>query len=268
MIWVKKTFKILVYIFALIGLIFVAVFFAMKFHFTNTRSIVDTQNAAIIKSVEVADTTWKQGEEWETLKKAIIKDAPTITKASLDAGIPARTIVSSLIVEQLRLFHDNREIFKQVFAPLSILGNQSQFSWGVMGIKQETAQKIEENIGDKTSVYYPDISYEHILDFTTPDHDTERFNRLSDEHNHYYSYLYAGLYMKEIESQWQKAGFDISKRPEILATLFNIGFEHSQPSLNPHMGGAVITINTKDYSFGALANLFYTSDELTDYFPH
>jgi len=67
-------------------------------------------------------------------------------------------------------------------------------------------------------------------DATTTLHDTALYNRLSNAQDHYYSYLYTALYIKEVEAQWQKAGFDISQNPGAVATLFNIGFQGSRPN--------------------------------------
>jgi hypothetical protein len=73
--------------------------------------------------------------------------------------------------------------------------------------------------------------------------------------------------MKEIIAQWQKAGYDISHRPEILATLYNLGFYYSVPKEDPQAGGSVININNTDYTFGDIAYEFYYSKELSDIYP-
>jgi hypothetical protein len=135
---------------------------------------------------------------------------------------------------------------------------QSQYSWGIMGIKQDTAIEIEKNLGPQDA---------KLISFITTDHNTERFDRLTDEHNHYYSYLYAALYLEQIEHQWQTAGFDISQNVGVLSTLYNIGFIHSKPNSTPEVGGAVIEINGESYSFGSLAESFYNSSELIEFFP-
>jgi hypothetical protein len=93
------------------------------------------------------------------------------------------------------------------------------------------------------------------------------FTRLTDQHNHYYNYLYAGLMMKEIETQWQNAGFPIANNVGVVATLYNIGFENSVPKADPNVGGAAIVINGVTYSFGGLAQQFYSSNLLTSLFP-
>jgi hypothetical protein len=143
----------------------------------------------------------------------------------------------------------------------------TQFSWGVLGIKPETAMKIEDNLKSPDSVFYPGPEFEKLLDFQSKNINQERFLRITNSDDHYYAYLYGALYNKEIISQWQKAGFDISDRPEILATLYNIGFDHSNPSANPKVGGAELNIGDATYSFGRLAYEFYYSGELLDEFP-
>ncbi|MDE1975578.1 MAG: hypothetical protein KGI49_03675, partial [Patescibacteria group bacterium] len=213
---------------------------------------------------------WQDSEEWQTLKAAITKDASVIDRVSAETGVPSRMIVAPLVVEQLRLFYSDRELFKQIFAPLKILGDQTQFSWGVMGIKQETAKRIEDNLKDPQSPWYLGKDFEHMLDYnatTSPsDIDSQRFARLTDEHDRYYSYLYGAIYIKELESQWQKAGFPIGDKPDIVATLYNVGFDNSKPKADPQSGGAEIDIGGMAYSFGSLAGSFYYSSELTGQF--
>ena len=284
---IRIIFRIGIYIFAAIGFILVAAYLAVELGLTRTRGIIDNQHDYFKnQAYETADginganeydsQAWIQSPEWQILKIAIEKDADSINKAANTAGIPARMIVAPLVVEQLRLFNSDREVFKEVFAPLKILGNQSQFSWGVMGIKQDTAIQIENNLKNPQSPYYLGPADEHILDYTaanlttsstSTDPDTERFYRLTDENNRSYSYLYAALLIKELETQWRTAGYPIDDRPNIVATLFNIGFEYSKPNPSPQVGGAEIDIGSSTYSFGGLAGSFYESDELTDVFP-
>jgi hypothetical protein len=286
----KIIWTVLVYIFAAIGFVLVVSYFAVRFGLTNVTGIIDQQreaflgNATTTAAADLAPdypngTPWQNTEEWQVLATATANDSLAIDQASSATGIPARLIVANLIVEQLRLFFTERAFYKQFFAPLKILGSQTQFSWGVMGMKPDTAIEVENNLKDPTSPYYLGPQYEHLLDF--PDTATstasstdasstlaeERFTRMTDQHNHYYNYLYAALYMKEVETQWQNAGFPIANRPEIVSTLYNIGFAHSTPNANPQVGGAAIVINGVTYSFGGLAQQFYNSNLLTDVFP-
>jgi hypothetical protein len=275
----KRIFNIALYIFAAIGVALSAMYVAVKIGLTNTSGIVDNQHnyfkAQVLSAENQTATTssqvWMRGQEWDILKQAVAKDKDPIDRASVLTGIPSRLIVAPLVVEQLRLFHTNRELFKDYFAPLKMLGDQSQFSWGVMGMKQDTAKVIENNLKDSNSPWYLGPQFSNILDFSTTtaarSPDEQRFYRLTDEHDRYYSYLYAALYIKELLTQWQNSGFPIDSRPEIIATLFNIGFTHSHPSANPQVGGVEIDIGTTTYSFGGLAGSFYYSNELTDIFP-
>ena len=292
----KKVFNYTVYIFAIIGFILVCGFFAVKFGLTNEKGIIDNQRGMFLKENKATTTSlklnsntnldsrrslpsstigggndkspiWTKSSEWSVIRDAVTRDKDDINKASDLLGINPRLIISDLTVEQLRLFYTNRELFKTVFAPLKILGNQSQFSWGVMGLKQETAIQIENNLKDKNSPFYLGPSYVNLLDFKTDNHDEERFMRITDEKSRYYSYLYTAIYIKQIEAQWKNAGYDISHQPEILSTLFNIGFTHSTPNADPHSGGAPIEIDGKIYSFGAIAGEFYNSNELLKEFP-
>jgi hypothetical protein len=207
-------------------------------------------------------------EEWASIREAIVKDKSDIEKAATIIGIEPRLIVASTIVEQVRLFHSQRELFKKFFEPLKILGNANKISLGVMGVKEATAIQTENNLKDPTSPYYLGEQFEHLLDFTTDNPTEERFNRLTDFNSHYYSYLYGGIYMKEMMEQWRKAGYDIQYRPEIVGTLFNVGFPQSRPNPNPKVGGSAITVGDAKYSFGSLAYEFYYSGELLDDFPY
>lgn len=258
----KKVFNFVIYVFAIIGFVLVGGYFAIKFKLTNTPGIVDEQENFFQDQISSSTEAWVNTEEWQVLKEAILKDEIIIKKAATVVGIPPRVLVSPLVVEQLRLFYSEREVYKVIFAPLKILGNQSQFSWGVMGIKPETAIAIEKNLKDSTSPYYLGKSYENLLDFKTDKPDQERFERLTDEHNRYYSYLYAAILIKELETQWGNAGFPIENKADIISTLFNIGFANSKPKANPSSGGAEINVNGVKYSFGSLAGSFYDSKEL------
>ncbi len=278
--YMRKVFNIIIYFFAVIGFVLLAVYMANLFGWTKTAGIVDVQHDYFKNQVTESSKhpSWSQTEEWNVLKEAVLKDKVAIISAIDKTGIrpdktniSSRLIVSVLMVEQLRLFHSNREIFKQIFAPLKILGNQSQFSWGVMGIKQDTARQIEDNLKNSQSPWYLGKEYEHILDYASStkisDVDAARFARLTNENDRYFSYLYSAVLLKEIQTQWEHAGFPISDKPEVLATLFNIGFQNSHPNADPKSGGAQIDIGTTTYSFGGLAGSFYYSDELLTEFP-
>jgi hypothetical protein len=274
---------ILVCIFAVIGFGFTSVFVGMKYGLLNVKGSIAGRNQFFLgnnKNVKPAtfstpclDTKesvceWNQTPEWTTVSGGLVKDADIINRVSKETGVQARMIASVVTPEQTRFFTSNREVWKSYFEPLKVLISLSQFSLGVSGVKIETAKMIEQYAKDKNSEFYPGDNIDTLIAYKDgADHDTELYNRLTDEKNHYYQYLYTALYIREIEAQWQKAGFDISHNPESVVTLFNIGFAKSIPNRDPLPGGAPINLGGKVYSYGELgANLYY-SNELIDIFP-
>jgi hypothetical protein len=268
----KIVLKILLYAFAAVGIVFTSVFLAIKLNLTKNLGFVDNNYDYFNKSRKLANNSsysWINTDEYSTIKIALSKEKTAMTLAEQKTGIKSRIIASILFVEQMRLYNSDTELFKKTFEPLKILGIQSQYSWGVLGLKEDTLIQIENNLKTSTSTFYLGKDYENMLDFpaSTTDIGTARFNRVTEDHNQYYTYLYASLFLKQIEKQWKDFGFDISNRPEILATIYNIGFSHSKPNANPQVGGAEIDIGNNKYSFGRLAYEFYYSDELLDEFP-
>jgi hypothetical protein len=269
----KKIYNVALYSFAIIGFLLIMGFFISKSGLTDKVGIIDTNTDYYSKNRNIIDNknyTWLNTEEYISLKEALKNEKIVLSRVEKETNIKARLILSILFVEQMRLYTSNRELFKKIFEPLKILGVQSQFSWGILGLKQETLIQIEDNLASSTSTFYLGQTSKNLLSSnttSTEERENERFIRITDEHNSYYSYLYASLFIKQIINQWDKAGFDISNKPEILATLYNIGFSHSIPKANPQVGGAEIDINDTKYSFGKLAYEFYYSNELLDVFP-
>lgn len=212
---------------------------------------------------------WMQGVEWSALKDAIIHDRDLIIEAGNLCGVEPRLIVGCLIGEQIRLFNSKREMFKKYLGPVKVLSVQSQFSYGVNGIKISTAKAIEEHLKDPKSEYYMGSRYEHLLDYGVEGaaQEEQRYNRLVDYRNHLYSYLYTACILHQTMLQWKRAGYDISNRPDVLFTLFNVGFAQSVPKPNPVPGGSHISVQGKVYTFGAIGFDFYYSGEMAEYFP-
>lgn len=218
---------------------------------------------------------WMNVAEWKYFREAVTKDRKYIDSAAKVAGVEARIIVACLVGEQVRLFNSRREKFKSLVAPLKTLALETNLSYGVTGIKESTMLKIERYLKDSTSQFYLGKRYEHVLDFDSTlnynnglnDTMAVRLQRLVQFNNHYYSYLYAALFVKQIKTQWERAGFPIDDRPEILASLFNLGYQKSKPKKRPGVGGSVFKINDTEYTFGSVAYEFYFSGEMADIFP-
>jgi len=211
---------------------------------------------------------WADTDQWNLMKEVFTRDQDIIKKAAIDSKMSPRLILSGVIGEQFRFFNNRREAFKSYFEPLKILASLSNTSFGIAGLKPKTVAQIEENLKNPSSPFYLGSDMEHVADYKNGvDIESQRLSRITDTKNPYYPYLYVGLYMKQIQTQWGNAGFDISNRPEILATLYNLGFYYSVPKENPQVGGTTININGIDYTFGDVAYEFYYSGELSDIFP-
>jgi hypothetical protein len=218
---------------------------------------------------------WMNIAEWQAFKEAVKKDKYYIDSAAQVSGVEPRLIVACLVGEQIRLFNSKRESYKRYIGPLRILVVENNLSYGVTGIKETTAKNIEQHLKDKNSVYYLGPQYEHLLDYDS----TQNFNaavnegmsptvkRLVQMKNHYYSYLYTALFVKQIKMQWERAGYPIDDRPEIFASLFNLGFKKSKPKANPEVGGSSFEVGNSLYTFGAVSFEFYYSGELQEIFP-
>lgn len=275
----KKILKILFFavvgVFAIIGLAFTGVFIGMRYGLFNVHGTIAERNNFFFfpqRGSPCGDTktlcAWNQTPEWTTVAGGLEKDAAIINRVSQETGVSSRMIAAVVVPEQIRFFTSEREIFKSYFEPLKILGSLSQFSLGVSGIKQDTATAIETHANDSASSLYPGPDMAALFAYAPgDDHDTVLFNRLTDQKSHYYSYLYTALYIKEIESQWVRSGYDISKNAAIVTTLFNIGFGSSKPNPTPIAGGAPIEIGGRTYAFGELGGNFYDSNELIALFP-
>lgn len=233
---------------------------------------------AVYNKYEAKKTTknlipWLNEPAWESLKVAIVKDKAQIEKAAEMTGVEPRLLVACLVGEQIRLFNSKREKYKNYLGPIKVLSVQSQFSFGINGIKDFTAAHVERNLRDTSSVFYMGKQYEHILDYDTAllnragTLENARFIRLTDYHNHLYSYLYTGCILHQTMLQWKRAGYDLSDRPDILCTLFNLGFSASKPGPAPKCGGSHIKVLNRVYTFGVIGNDFYFSGELAKDFP-
>jgi hypothetical protein len=277
-------FRIFLFGFAFLGFVFFIVYLGMQFGWFNVRGSVSERNSyfninknikiennnrqtqELIKQTNIPD--WANTDEWNLMKEVFTRDEDVIKRAAKDAGISPRLILSGVIGEQFRFFNNRRESFKSYFEPLKILASLSNTSFGIAGLKPKTIGQIEDNLKNKNSSFYLGKDMENIVDYKEGvDIASEQMNRITNSKDPYYSYLYVGLYMREIIAQWQGAGYDINDNAGVLATLYNLGFYYSIPKANPELGGSIININNIDYTFGDIAYDFYYSDELSLIYP-
>jgi hypothetical protein len=282
-------------VFSIIGLAFTGVFIAMQFHLLDVRGSSisrDTFYKALPKApvyaaqisktatatscvelssdgTQIPACSWNKSEEFSTIRDGIVKDGDVINKVASQTGVSSRMIAAAVIPEQLRWFTDDRESFKKVFEPLKVLGTAAHMTYGIGGFHEDTAKRVEQYTQDTNSPFYAGAGMDALVAYPgteNPSH-TTTLARLSDNKDHYYSYLYVALFVKEVTNQWAKAGYAINNRPDVITTLYNIGFDRSVPKTNPQIGGATIKLNGTTYTYGELGVDFYNSDELTQIFP-
>ena len=205
------------------------------------------------------------------------KDKAAIDSASRITGVESRLIVMCLVGEQVRMFNANRERFKQYVYPFSSVILPKNRGYGVTSILEHTALQIEKNLINPKSEFYPGDYFYKTLNTTDAApglvidsikaHQHKTIQRLIMGGDHFYSYLYTAFLIRQYQAHWQRAGEDLSYRPEIIGTLFNLGFHKSKPKKNPEVGGSNFTVGNKEYTFGGLCYEFYYSGEMLKDFP-
>ena len=271
----KRIFNIIIYIFASIGIIFSLVLIFMQFNLLSVPGNIkdrnkffidayrDKHNCQLLQNKKERECIWMYTEEFKIIEAGLEKDKEIIDRVSKETNISPKLIKSVIIAEQLRFFTSERESYKKWFEPLKILGTMSKFSLGVSGIKPDTARAIENNlINNKSDLYLNNnfarllLTDEQILNKSINE-DGVIFDRLTNNKDHYYSYLYTAIFIKEIITGWQKAGYNIDNNAGIIATIFNLGFDKSIPNNNPQIGGSTIDIAGNKYYYGELADLYF-----------
>jgi hypothetical protein len=194
---------------------------------------------------------WSRSTLWDSTAIAVHHDLPVIESAARRMGISPRLVALPAICEQLRRAESFREAYKKFFTSFVPLSNVSV---GVTGIKPESLDRL---------LPFCDSLDRPLID-SVP---VEAIRRRLQEPDHAWSYLYAALYMKCILRQWGEAGVDLSQRPEILMTIYNLGVNRCPPRPEPLAGGAVFKIDGVEYSFGSFAREFYWSGLLYPQLP-
>ena len=220
---------------------------------------------------------WSNYKVWKDFCKTIAKDKASIDSVSRLTGVESRIIVMCVVGEQLRMFNSGREKFKQYVYPYTRLMMPTNRGYGVSGILEHTAIRIERTLFNKEDPFYAgdyfqkcinvNDSFPQVINDTIAAHKHKTIQRLIKGGDHYYSYLYTAFLMRQFQAHWERANLDLSNRPEILGTLFNLGYQKSKPKKNPEVGGSTFKVGERDYTFGGLCFEFYYSGELQKEFP-
>jgi len=114
-------------------------------------------------------------------------------------------------------------------------------SIGFAQVKLKTAYFIERQLHKPTSLFYPGGIYENFLQVSR--NPSDLIEKLRDDAS---NILYASAYLRLMQSRWEKAGFPIDQRPDILGTLYSTGlFNDDGTERQPHM-------NPKPNRFGKI----------------
>jgi len=220
---------------------------------------------------------WSNYTVWKQFSKALVKDKKAIDSVSRLTGVESRTIIVCVIAEQLRMFNSGREKFKEYVYPFANLILPTNRGYGVSGILEHTALRIERTLSRPNDEFYPGDYFRYVVNFqdSFPErvndsiaaHKHKTIQRLIKGGDHFYSYLYTALLLRQYQSQWERAGFSLANRPDVLGTLFNLGYQKSVPKKNPQVGGSTFVIGEKEYTFGGICFEFYYSGELQKEFP-
>ena len=221
--------------------------------------------------------SWSNYQVWRDFCRVVKKDKHAIDSVSRLTGVESRLIVMCLVGEQVRMFNSGREKFKKYVLPFNRILLPTNRGYGVTGILEHTALRIENTLFNAKSEFYAGDyfqncinvrdSFPEVINDTIKAHKLKTIQRLIRGGDHYYSYLYTAFLLRQFQAHWVRKGFTLENRPEILASLFNLGYEKSKPKKNPEAGGSTFNVGGKDYTFGGLCFEFYYSGELQDLFP-
>jgi len=204
----------------------------------------------------------------KTVNEAMEKLSIHINKYSNELGINARTVGGVIYVEMFRsLTTPKGYIEKKMLGYIGgrILLSIKNATYGVGQMTSTEMMNCIQNLkdpnspfylGEKFSNYLSLDDYEKALEHTEEEH----YGVIhTEDKNAYIQIKFAAAMIAQFSQQWKNAGFDISKKPEILGTLYNLGFKKSHPHKNPKSGGTMNFIFGKSVNFGGAVKLWADS---------
>ncbi len=156
-----------------------------------------------------------------------------------------------MIYAEWRLNVNVLDTYENIFASL---GNNT--SMGLAQIRIATAKWIFDTVPDSNSNYFLGLKYYKLLPKYEKREDIVKFLE-NDSTN----CILAAFHLRQIIERWKKAQFDISNRPEIIATLYSYG-------LFDRDDGTEIVPHEKPRSnlFGKIAADFFYSKKMRGIF--
>jgi len=192
---------------------------------------------------------------WKLYEKKyldIIKNISNIT------WIDYKLILSSIAVEQLRYLTTNRGYAKKLIKNNNYLTSFTKFSYWLGWIKTHTFNNINHWISKYNSnlylnYYYPQekktikdkeelnklYSNEKKIEENKEKKDEEKIKEILE--SRYGWTLYTAWLLYSIKKKWKLAWFDISDRPWVILTLYNMG-NNKVPHWKPALGWSLIAV--------------------------
>lgn len=167
-------------------------------------------------------------ENPDSALKKIIERKSCFNSAAESFSIDIKTLMAVVFVERTLNFDWKDDALD---IPLAYSGHNS--SIGFCQLKMKTAYWIEVQLSDSTSEFYPGNFYQNMLPVSKSL--SEIIEKLQRDALNIH---YAAGYIKIIQNFWNKAGFPIADRPDILGTLYSTGLflpsgEIRIPNKNP-----------------------------------
>jgi hypothetical protein len=164
--------------------------------------------------------------------------------------IDQKLLVSAIGVEQFRYLTTNRAYAKKMIKSNKHLTKFSKFSYGPWWIKVATAREIQDSV----KKYNPEI-YQKYFQEDVWLKNSALIEKLEDE---FWGILYAWALIYSIQERWKQAWFDISHKPGVLITLYNMwNPKHKKPHANPDIWGSIIIVEWDKRYFWEIWELFY-----------
>ena len=154
------------------------------------------------------------------LRKITQKEAILASSANL-FSIDITLLKSVIYVERMMNYSWLDEALD---IPLAKKGYDS--SIGFCQIKMKTAYWIEVQLSDSTSKFYLGKMYSKILSVSKSP--AEIITKLQNDS---LNVIYAAAYLKIILNFWEKSGYLISNRPDIIGTLYSTGLYSSNGTI-------------------------------------
>lgn len=140
-------------------------------------------------------------------------------------GINSAVLKSIVFIERTLNYDWKDDAFDSYLAQA---GRNS--SIGFCQVKMKTAFWIEVQLSDSTSEFFPGYQYQDILHLSKSPAEIIKKLQIDSLNIHY-----AAAYLKIIQSYWQRSGYPIIDRPDILGTLYSIGlFNNAGKVRKPH----------------------------------